>query len=184
MNRKLKQYGRAEKDDSQIKWEKADPTTAEKLRAVSRRQSMHGGVWGWVIISLFGIISVRLFLFLFFELKAPLYFAVPVMTVSLIFIGIFLFSVLMQNPGLHRKMYPNVWIFHSKCGSIINYIPSQRSIGTGMGVFHKGGQKIYLDVSGDGYKSDPVGKDYIFYKFNERRGNAWQAVQADKLDTI
>jgi len=166
--------------NSRIEWEKADTVFAEKLRAAIRRDSAFGTLFGRIVVGAMVLFPLLFVVFFLVELRksAPFYFAIPFLSVPGFFIGIFLFGALMQVPFLHRKVYPNIWIFHSKC---VQYTRTNSPRGVDTAAFHKSGQKIYVALHGEGYKFDPVGKDYIFYKFNDRRGNRWQVVQAAKV---
>ena len=172
----------SEPKDSRIVWEKADPGTAERLRAAIRRSSAFGHPLGRILTLPLLLFPLFFLAFYFLGLKdeAPLAFSVVFITVPLIFIGVFIYGYLEQVPSLHQRQHPEIWTFGAKCVTIRNYAPSHRD--ECIAEFHKGGKKIYLRLYGDEYKFEPVGKEYIFYKFNEQRGNRWRAVRAELLE--
>ena len=47
--------------------------------------------------------------------------------------------------------------------------------------FQKGGGHICIRLAWYEYDANPTGKEYIFYKFNDRTGNRWTAIASDKL---
>jgi len=174
-----------EPKDSRIEWEKLDSDTTRRLLAAIRKDNALGTPIGRIIVTAIFFFPISMLVFLIREFSStntPFLLTIPFLAPLIIIITIFIIGYLQQIPWIHEKIHPNIWVFHSKCNTIRNYNPSHHN--NCIAEFHKRGKKIYLHLLGDEYKSDPVGKDYIFYKFNNRTGNYWKAIQARKLDDI
>jgi len=89
------------------------------------------------------------------------------------FIGL-LYAHLRRLPYMYPEKYPDVWFFRTKCharrtsGAHDNYYFAD---------FHKAGCSIHIEITHQNYKDNPVGKTFVFFKFNDRTGNLWAAFQ-------
>lgn len=178
-----------EEKNSRIKWEQADANTALKLSLAINKYS-HGIVSAKVsrIVVFFpGVILLMLLGgFLYFLgnnysqlVAAEIVFYILYALAIVFFARHFLVSYIKFRPYLYPERQPCIWIFYAKCSDI-------RASGIGSDEhyyahFQKGGGHISISITGWEYKMNPTGKEYIFYKFNDRTGNRWAAIPADKL---
>jgi len=163
--------------DSRIVWEKADADMREKILAAIRESTALSHGVGRLIFAGAFMFPLSMLIFFVVELSkdTPVSFAVIFVGGLLVILGLMVWGILEQIPTFQRKVHPEIWYFYSKC-VIVRKSQNRDQIGE----FHKGGRKIYLRLWHDQRAESPVGKDYIFYKVNDRRGNRWQAVPAEK----
>ena len=162
---------------SRIVWEKADAAMTESILAAIRESTALSNALGRFIFAGVFMFPLSMLIFFFVELSkdAPIGFAVIFVGGLLLILGLMVWGILEQIPAFQRKVHPEIWYFYSKC-VIVRKNQNRDQIGE----FHKGGGKIYLRLWHDQRAESPVGKDYIFYKFNDRRGNRWRVVPAEK----
>jgi len=93
-----------------------------------------------------------------------------------------------RNDGpAEREMYerqPDIWIFQAKCDGRYacvgrNGEDFEREVY--FANFQKAGGRMRIKISEHEYESNPIGEKYIFYKFNDRCGNRWAAIEKTKL---
>lgn len=169
-----------ERKDSRIKWDKADPDMAQRLLDAINRQ-----LKPTVVVRFFAIIpfsGVAMFLAYYFLIllkeNPPLLFSFVYLAICGAFL-VFLFLAFIK-PFLFPIKRRDIWTFHAKCTDVSFYNPSRDHY---FAYFQKGGGHISLKITADECKKRlPVGKEYIFYKFNNRTGNRWCAIPADTLD--
>ena len=176
-------FSSVEGKDSRIKWEKADPDMAKKITAaikndVGRIKLGIGSAAVFVpVVILVGLMTA--FFFMTRETPAPLFFSVPFVSGGCALFVIALWRCIKLLPYFYPEKQTDVWAFQAKCGEVCS-----SGIGSDeryYATFQKGGGHISLDL---GWCNEPelVGKEFIFYKFNERCGNRWAAVRAELVE--
>jgi|GEM_PF-1659267 len=187
-------FSRVEAKDSRIKWEKADAATCDKLLAVIRND-----VSGFARCTVFAPIFVpigllALFLFAAVRVTPPLVFSVSYVCGGVAFFLLLLVNRIRELPYLYPEKQRNIWIFRAKCADITAFSRARQYSSDGSftesfdrflqnhACFQKGGMHIAIPLPEGECGSDLVGKEYVFYKFNERRGNRWVAVPAVLID--
>ena len=184
-------FSATEKEDSRIKWEKADSVTAGKLALAINKYSS-GLVTAKVarILVFFPAVIWLILLVLYITLLAEhilqsgisseLVFYL-VFGAAIVFLGILLLTRYIRfRPYLYPEKQPDIWIFRAKCSDA-----GTHGMGSDMSYhayFQKGGGHIAIRITGYEYKLNPTGKEYLFFKFNDRTGNRWAAIPAEKLD--
>ena len=197
-------FSSVEKKDSRIKWEKADSATAEKLR-VAARNKVSSVERITVFLPVFTpMVVLVVFFFMTKEMILSILSSNPDIPVGiivsvfvLVFSVVILIDCIKKLPYLYPEKQQNIWVFRAKCSDVATFNMIRHFDRGENGFtaefdrylqnhacFQKGGVHIAIPLSSDENESNLIGKEYIFYKFNEGCGNRWQAVQADKLDEI
>ncbi|MFV0400584.1 MAG: hypothetical protein ACK5LX_08195 [Oscillospiraceae bacterium] len=177
-------FSAVEKKDSRIKWATADALTAQKLAAAINKTS-HGLVTAKAarIVVFFPAVLLLSFLVGYIILvqgsPTPLAFSILFILAVLFFSAHFLIGYIKFRPYLYPERQPGIWIFRAKCSDIATRGAHNEYH---YAFFDKGGGHIQIKISRRVYDSNPVGKVYIFYKFNDRPGNRWAAIAAEELD--
>ena len=83
------------------------------------------------------------------------------------------------RPYLYPQRQPAIYIFRTKCAGVRT---SGMRHDSHYAVFQKNGSHICIPLQWFEYETNPTGKEYIFYKFNDCTGNRWAAIPIDKLD--
>lgn len=184
-------FSPVEEKNSRIRWEVADADIAPRLAAAINKNS-HGLInakAARVIVFIPGLILlaitagfVRLFvrnferLFQGVEIYIYLFFAL-----AIVFFGVFLLRRYIKfRPYLYPERQQTIWIFRAKCSD--THISGMTSDQSYYANFQKGGGHICIRLQWSEYQANPVGEEYIFFKFNDRTGNRWAAIAAKKLD--
>lgn len=191
-------FNGSELPDSRIKWEVADPITTKKLCEAIRKKNY--GKVGRVIVYLPFVVLVTIFCMFLFVLvlnfirlqnegsKSEWLFVICFATVSLLFF-LLLFVFLVRNhrkeiPYLYPEKQKNIWVFSATCSDVTPYHLSGNKEHYSA-YFQKGGIFIAVRITGYECKNKtPVGKEYLFYKFNSNTGNQWTAISKETLDEI
>lgn len=183
-------FSRVEEADSRIKWEQADADVARKLAAAINKKSLGlaSAKVARVVVFLPGIILLELWAGFTYLLISNFLRIVGTVEIifyiiggaALVFSSIFLLTRYIKfRPYLYPERQPDIWTFRAKCSGI-------RTSGQGSDKlyyadFQKGGVHICIRLQAFEYKANPTGKEYIFFKFNNRTGNRWTAIPADRL---
>lgn len=191
-------FNRGEQPDSRIKWEVADSITTKKLCEAIRKKNY--GKIGRVIVYLPFVFLVTIFCMFLFVLvsnfiqlqnegsQSEWIFVICFATVSLLgFLVFFIFLVRNYRktiPYLYPEKQKNIWIFSATCSDVTPYYVSGDTEHYSA-YFQKGGIFIAIRITGYECKNKiPVGKEYLFYKFNDNTGNQWAAISKETLDEI
>ena len=183
-------FSRVEEKGSRIKWEKADPVICEKLRTAIRHDVSgfeRSTVFIPVVIPI-GLVAI--FLFAAVKMDPPIWFSVPYISAGVLFFLFLLMNRMKALPYLYPEKQQSIWIFRAKCSNVTAFHMSRNSFDGSFSeeidrflqnhaCFQRGG--VHISIPLRDRESSPVGKEYIFYKFNVRCGNRWAAVRADKL---
>lgn len=170
-----------EEKDSRVKWEKADVLTAEKLKAAIKSRQIYTlrSVRGSGVSSIFLVFPVLLLLFYFFVIAETQPFYVHIIVVSAL--SIFFFGYLIRfikhppRPSFNFKNR-DIWIKRAKCNDL--FISGTGSDKKYLAAFQMGTVHVCLRMRLFQYQVNPVGEEYIFFKFNKQYGNTWEAVSA------
>lgn len=180
-----------EEANSNIKWEQADADTARKLATIINK-NIHGLISAKVArIVMFILGAILLVLWIGFLHLLMNNFLRIVSSIEIIFYVIFgasiaFFSIfaltryIKVKPYLYPDKQPCIWVFHAKCTGI--RVSGPRSDKLYYADFQKGGGHICIRLQPFEYKANPTGKEYIFFKFNNRTGNRWAAIPAEQLE--
>lgn len=177
-----------EKKGSPVKWDKADPSTAKKIAAAIKSKSATR------------FCEILLFTSTVFLLYVVVGCVIEASKVSfpeslvLYLLGVFLPCLILcllkykyskERPYLYPERQAVIWIYRTTCCG--RKLSGGRYTSHSLGYYayfnSKGGQ-IHIPISQEVYDSNPVGKKYIFYKFNNRTGNRWAAIPEEKLDPV
>lgn len=169
-----------EPKDSRIKWEKADDDLAKKIISASNYN-----------LNKFNRILIFRIFPAFFTLLCGAFFSlimlksgIPIWAIICI-LALFLlvsFKVFYSESFLSNKKR-EVWVFKAKCTDVSVYMPGKNSYDSAY--FQKGG--IFIGIHITAYECSnkiPCEKMYIFYKFNDKKGNIFRAVMQDKIENI
>ena len=181
-----------EKKDSRIKWERADVDTAKKLASAIHKNSYGTAmimVARIVVLFPFAILLTILVMFLGLlkinyarivndtEIVVYIFYAACI----LFFLVFLVIRYMKMRPYLYPARQKRMWIFRTKCAS--TSVSGMRR-NDYYANFQRGGDHICIQIQWPEYQANPKGKEYIFYKFNDRVGNRWAAIAADRLDEV
>ena len=176
-------FSSVEERGSRIKWIKADPDMARKLAAAIKNDA--GPIPMFIgrinvfapLVILIGLLTA--FFYMTKETPAPLFFSIPFVSAGCVFFVLFLWRGIKLLPYFYPEKQADIWIFRAKCGEV--YSSGIGSDERYYATFQKGGGHISLDL---GWCNEPelVGKEFIFYKFNDKCGNRWTAIRADAVE--
>jgi hypothetical protein len=175
-------FTHVEPKDSRIKWTKADPDMVRKIAAAMERNA------GIVPLStgrkiIIPILFLPLTMLYFFHMvtkntEAPLWFSVPYIAAAILFFALFIGRYVKNIPYMYPEKRSDIWIFQAKCQEISTDYDRDHFFAS----FNKGGGFIQIRISHQEYDLNPVGKTYIFYKFNDKFGNPWNAILEEKME--
>ncbi len=177
-------FTHTETEDSRIQWTKADAITARKLaHAIRNNAGLTPRGFGRILLFL-PVLAPIAILMIFWKIvqvnPPPLWLTVIVLSAgTLMFAGI-LTACIRYLPYVYPEKQSDIWIFRAVCSDIFASGPSSDALC--FAAFQQGGGHIRIEITYREYKANPTGKEYIFYKFNERRNNRWAAIAADKLE--
>ena len=180
-----RRFSKVEEKNSRIKWAKADPITKQKLSVAINKYS-HGLVSARVARVLVFIPSIVLLVLLIIFLSKVKNSNTPLVVFIIFFVTLTFFTIffLIESIKFRPYLYPerqhDIWIFRARCEGRSTF--GQGSDEVYFATFQKGGGHISIRISGYEYDSNPIGTEYIFYKFNDRCGNQWAAIEETKLD--
>ena len=186
---RMRHLGEVEEKNSRIKWEKADPVTKQKLSAAINKYSFDSVPIKVVRVlvftpSLFILVPLIIFLSQIKNSDTPLVVSIIVYASLAFFAIVFLNIYIKFRPYLYPERQPDIWIFQAKCDGRYacvgrNGEDFEREVY--FANFQKAGGRMRIKISEHEYESNPIGKKYIFYKFNDRCGNRWAAIEKTKL---
>lgn len=175
-------YTSKEEKDSNIEWEKLNSQMVPKLLMVINKKLKPEPVeivFGFFIL-FFVLNFIAFYIMLIITEKPPVYF-------SFLFLGIcFSFIVILFLAFVKPFIFPikksDIWIFRSKCTSVSIYHSGTNS--RPYAYFNIGKEKnIMIKIKRiESIKKEPVGKEYIFYKFNDRKKSPWRAVSLKEFN--
>ena len=178
-----------EQKHSRIKWEIADAETARSLAAAIQKYS-YGLVNAKVarvvvftpgvllLVILVGFLSLLIRNYSRIVGSIEIYFYIFYL-VAIVFFAVFLLVRYIKfRPYLYPERQPCIRIFRAKCASLSTRGMRRNDYYAN---FQKGGGHICIRIEWHEYDANPTGKEYIFYKFNDRTGNRWTAIASDKL---
>lgn len=173
-------FSRREEKDSRIKWEKVDSTMVPILLSAINQKSKPSIIGMVFAIIPFSFVAMFIaFYFLILKKENPsLLFSLFYLIVCVILLIIF--SLVFIKPFLFPIKKQDIWIFHAKCTDVTFYRPNNNHY---FAFFQQGGDHISIRITAHECKNKlPVGKEYIFYKFNNKRGNLWKAITAEMVN--
>lgn len=178
-------------ENNNIEWEKADDITTAKLTIAIKKYN--GFPPATIANTMFLIPTVFLLCVLVATaveaLKIPVSESFPLYIIGVFLPGLILSALFINYVKIKPYLYPEkqstIWIYRTKCfrreTSDRRYTVSPSGY---FALFNSKGGQIHIAISQNEYDSNPVGKQYIFYKFNDRIGNPWKVIAADKLDKV
>lgn len=177
-----------EEENSRIKWEKADKATAKKLRSAIKNPQIYKlkstrGIGPSIIFLIFPILLLLFYLFLIAE-SQPFYMHIVVVCAVSFFFFTYLITRYLKTPPRPRFNLENydIWIKRAKCTDIFTSgIGSDEQY---FAAFNIGRVHVSLRLYRFQYKANPVGEEYIFFKFNNKHGNPWQAVSTNDIENF
>ena len=186
---RMRHFGEVEEKNSRIKWEKADPVTKQKLSAAINKYSFDSVPIKVVRVlvftpGLFILVPLIIFLSQIKNSDTPLVVSIIVYASLAFFAIVFLNIYIKFRPYLYPERQPDIWIFQAKCDGRYacvgrNGEDFEREVY--FANFQKAGGRMRIKISEHEYESNPIGEKYIFYKFNDRCGNRWAAIEKTKL---
>ena len=178
-----------EPESSRIEWEKADPITAKKLAGALKKNSAPA----WLVNLLLSFPTAFLLYFLVAcvimasKSSFPEIIALCILGIfpACLFLGILAYKYLEMRPYLYPEKQAELWIFRTKC-SRVAISGSRHSSRTQdyFAYFNSKAGKISIRIPYKEYNLNPVGKEYIFFKFKNQTGKRWTNIAAEKLDEI
>lgn len=193
----MKKLSEIEKKDSRIKWTKVDPLTVQKLKMaiIARKKADRLPIWLTIYIGMilnsFAFLVLGIFLLLAKERNTPYWISGVFISAFAIFYLVVIISIIREKNHIYIKKQSDIWIFRAKCaeafeGTTTSSMPKLSSSNSGRTAyyawFNKGGDRFRIEISKLELDSRPVGEEYIFYKFNDRRGNQWMGIPTKHVD--
>lgn len=186
-------FSQVEEQDSRIKWKKADPATAQKLAAAipayNGREALVKTPAKLVVYLSTAILLVLLAVVLITakDSDRPLVILIPGVA-SILFVAVFLLARYRKAKSyLSPEKQAGIWIFRAKCSDMPDFGAFDRDRRYYPIHFQKGGAHICIYITAWEYKQYKagkmafIGKEFVFYKFNDKTGNPWKAVPAELL---
>lgn len=183
-----------EQKDSRIKWELADAETSRKL-ILALGKNTYGLRGLGVRLVIFFPVAILMALLVGFVYMLIQNFQRIAGTVESVFYALYaaaiaFFSVFLliqyikMRPYLYPERQPGIWIFRAKCSDINLIMRGTSDTQRYYAYFQKGGGHISIPIQWSEHQANPRGKEYVFYKFNDRTGNRWAAIAAHELDSL
>lgn len=179
-----------EPKNSTINWSKADPITKKRLTDVLVKKNKVARIVGNLFFFL--VIGAILFVIgycidLAIKNQDIIVFYLIIILFGCILLGVCIYGYIKGRPYMYPEKQSEIWIFRTKCSRIGESSRYTLRDETNHGYFaffnSKAGQICMLIPYAE-YISNPVSKEYIFYKFNNRTGNRWTNIAAEKVDEI
>lgn len=172
-----------EPKDSRIKWEKVPK---EQSSAILKKINDDSKLSPIAVIFMMGSIGFIIMLSVFiFTLepndRPPIWFSAFFLLFCLFFLSILIIPIV--QPYLFPIKNKDLWVFYAKCSDVSLYSAgSDRS--HYCAYFQQGGIHIALKITGyECREKIPVGKKYMFYKFNDRTKNPFRAIPVEENET-
>lgn len=172
---------------SQIEWGRPDLTTEKALISKLYNKNKKSRVLVNIVMVLITIFLVFTIVYCLFQVSkdiGSIFFYMFGIVPASIILGALWYQYMKGRPYMYPEKQTEIFIFRSKCFQIGTSSRTTTSSKTNRGYyafFNSKAGKISMLIPYKEYVSNPVGKEYIFYKFNNKTGNKWMNIVSDDL---